>query len=304
MSLELKKLTDNLYVIPGLNKGRFPFAHSFLVRDDLCVLIDTGCGLEALREIRESFPLDLIINSHGHADHCSGNWLFPDIPLYAPIEGADSHGRLGPLSQRFLGSNNLCDRWQDWIRGMMGFVDRSPTNFFSEGHVFDFGKLKLKAIHTPGHTCDHYCFVEEDNNILLSFDIDLTAFGPWYGNPESNLNDFRRSIEIVRNLAPRMIASSHLLPISSGIKEALKVYTAVLDKREKKIAKLISPGIDKVGLVNAAPIYQRHTQEPELFRFFEGRMIDLHLEELIGKQEVRLEKGQYYLVNRSLNPLG
>ncbi len=295
MSLELKRLSENLYLVVGQNKGRFPSAHSFLVKDRLCALIDSGCGFEVLRKIRESFSVDMVINSHGHPDHSSGNWLFPDIPLYAPREGEGSHGRLLPLSHRFFGEGPLADHWQQWIQQTMGFIDREATDFFSDGHVFDFGRLKLRAIHTPGHTLDHYCLFEPESRILLSFDIDLTSFGPWYGNLESNLSKFRRSIDTVRNLEPRLIASSHLLPLSRGIKRALQDYVSVLDTRRRKIFELVSIGAERSDLVDAAPIYRNHAYEPELFRFFERRMIDLHLEELAAEGFIRNTNGKYCL---------
>ncbi len=299
MSLELKRLSENLYLVVGQNKGRFPSAHSFLVKDRLCALIDSGCGFEVLRKIRESFSVDMVINSHGHPDHSSGNWLFPDIPLYAPGQGEGSHGRLSPLSHRFFGEGPLADHWQQWIRQTMGFVDREATDFFSDGHVFDFGKLKLKAIHTPGHTRDHYCLFEPESRILLSFDIDLTSFGPWYGNLESNLSKFRLSIDTVRKLEPRLIASSHLLPLSHGIKRALQDYVSVLDTRRRKILKLISNGAERSDLVDAAPIYRHHVYEPELFRFFERRMIGLHLEELAAEGFIRNKNGKYCLTGQA-----
>jgi glyoxylase-like metal-dependent hydrolase (beta-lactamase superfamily II) len=295
MSLELKRLSENLYLVVGQNRGRFPSAHSFLVKDRLCALIDSGCGFEVLRKIRESFSVDMIVNSHGHPDHSSGNWLFPDIPLYVPKQGEGSHGRLSLLSHRFFGEGPLADHWQQWIRETMGFVDREATHFFSDGHVFDFGRLKLKAIHTPGHTRDHYCLFEPESRILLSFDLDLTSFGPWYGNLESNLSKVRRSIETVRNLEPRLIASSHLLPLSQGIKRALQDYVSVLDMRRRAILELVSNGAERSDLVDAAPIYMQHVYEPELFRFFEGRMIDLHLEELAAEGFIRNENGKYSL---------
>ncbi len=304
MSLELIHLSETLSMVVGENRGRFPSSHAFLVQDKVCALIDSGCGFDVLRRIKESFSVDLVINSHGHPDHSSGNWLFPDIPLYAPQEGAESHGRLVPLSHRFLGQGPLADHWQIWIREVTGFEDRAPTAFFSHGHVFDFGRLKLQAYHTPGHTCDHYCLFEPNDRILLSFDIDFTKFGPWYGNLESNLSQFRRSLEIVRGLEPKLIASSHRLPISEGIDRGCQNYANVLDRRREAIIDLISRGADKEGLEKAAPIYGRHPFAPEQLRFFEARMIDLHLQELVTDGVIRLQDGKYHLTSSDASMTG
>ena len=289
MEPKLIPLTDHLFQVVGRNQGRFPFSHSFLVLDNTQALIDTGCGPEMLEQIRDSYRIDLIINSHGHPDHAAGNWLFPDVPVHAPAEGADSHGRLVPLSRRFFGPGPLADRWRRWISEEMGFRDQAPTVFYGHGQVFDFGHLRLQAIHTPGHTRDHYCFFQPEHKILLSFDIDATPFGPWYGNRESSLMDFRKSIELVRSVDASVLASSHLDVLREGVDEALEKYARVLDNRTKAILNLLDRGVSLTELVDAKPIYGRHPYVPDLLRWFEQRMIELHIEELVEQGLVTRE---------------
>jgi glyoxylase-like metal-dependent hydrolase (beta-lactamase superfamily II) len=289
MELKLVPVTDCLFQVVGRHQGRFPSSHSFLVLDNITALIDTGCGLELLERIREVYRLDLIINSHGHPDHSSGNWLFPNVSLHAPMEGADSHGMLVPLSHRLVEPGPLAERWRRWVGDTMGFRDRAPTAFYEHGHVFDFGNLKLQAIHTPGHTRDHYCFFQPEQKILLSSDIDVTPFGPWYGHRESSLADFRRSIALVRALEPKVLASSHLDVLEDGIDEALVRYARVLDQRNGAILNLLNGSASLTELGDAAPIYGHHPYAPELLRYWEARMIELHLEELAERGLVTRE---------------
>jgi len=281
MAFETSRLTDNLFVILGKHQGRFPMSHSFLVRDEISALIDTGCGFELLAEIREAYKIDIIINSHGHPDHSAGNRVFPDASLHVPRMGAESHGRLVPLSRRFFPNEAQAEWWRCWIRETMGFEDREPTDFFDDGHVFDFGHIKLQAIHTPGHTIDHFCFMELENRILLTFDIDLTPFGPWYGNLESSLKDFRSAITKVRDLRPRVISSSHNVPVFDGISEHLDRYEGVMDKRTQVIKEMLKSGASRSDIIKAAPIYGCHKYAREVLPLFEARMVDLHLEEML-----------------------
>lgn len=289
MSVETYKLTDNLFVVKGRRKGHFPMSHSFLVKDEISALIDTGCGLDLLAEIKDTFEIDMIINSHGHPDHSAGNWLFPDTPLYVPEMGAESHGRLELLSLRFFPDEPLAKMWRGWIRKTMGFRDKEPTHFFNNNHVFDFGNSKLQAIHTPGHTKDHFCLLDVGNDILLTFDIDLTPFGPWYGNPESSLKEFRSAIESVRNLRPRVVASSHGVPEFDSIGERLKVYENVMDDRAKTIKEIVKDGATRSDIIKAKPIYGYHPYAREILLLFETRMIDLHLEEMIETGMIKVE---------------
>jgi len=290
MDFELIPITKRLNLVVGFNRGRFPSGHAFLVKDEVCALIDSGCGIEIMENVRDAFPIDLIINSHGHPDHCAGNWLWPDVPLYAPQEGMGTHGRLSKLARRFFGDSPLADMWPEWIRKMMGFQDRAATHFFGNGHVFDFGDLKLHAVHTPGHTADHYCFLEPKNGILLSFDIDLTPFGPWYGNLESDLTQLRQSLAAVQLLEPKTIATSHSEIFQEDMGGALQSYAAVLDARNDAILRLIKDGVaTRNSLIESAPIYGRYPYVPHLLRWFEGRMLDLHVEEMIVDGRIRRE---------------
>ena len=293
--LELVPLTDTLSLVPGDNGGRFPCSHSFYVRDDVRALIDTGAGMERLREFRDEYPVDVVINSHGHPDHTSGNWLWPDVPLHAPAEGAETHGRLDRLSHRFAEPGPLAQSWRAIISRITGFRDREPTDLFSDGHVFDFGHLRLTAVHTPGHTADHYCFFHERDGLLLSFDIDLTTFGPWYGHRESDLPLMRASLDVTRALQARVIASSHRDPIegTDAVRAALDDYVEVLTRREARILELLASGATLGDLVSASPIYGDTSLSPEILGYWEGLMIEEHLAELTGRGIVRSDGGRY-----------
>ena len=297
MSVELVRLTDHLFVIPGVNGGRFPGALSFYVQDDVRALIDTGCGIDVLKQLKSEYDVDLVINSHGHPDHSAGNWVFGDRPLWAPIEGADSHGRAELLSERLAEPGALAKTWRAYVRDTMGFGDSQPTDYFQNGHRFHFGKLTLEAVHTPGHTRDHYCFFDERNGLLLTFDIDLTSFGPYYGHRESDIGQFRDSLDKVRRLRPKTVAPSHREPVSGpDIGPALNRYEAVFDRRSRKILGLITDGATMDELVELSPIYGGVPYAPELIRYWEGRMIEKHLDDMIGRGLVKKDGDKFIAV--------
>lgn len=62
--------------------------------------------------------------------------------------------------------------------------------------------------------------------------------------------------------------------------EVLKIYESVFDRRRKVILNLVEQGLTRAELVRSAPIYGTHPYETEILKYFEARMIDLHLEEL------------------------
>jgi glyoxylase-like metal-dependent hydrolase (beta-lactamase superfamily II) len=74
----------------------------------------------------------------------------------------------------------------------------------------DFGSTKLRVVFTPGHSPGHCGFFDEKNGILISGDIDLCAFGPWYGSKRCSVDDFINSIRRCMELEPRLVVSAHM----------------------------------------------------------------------------------------------
>ena len=275
-----QKITEHIYLIPGENKGRFPFSHSVLIIDDETVLIDTGCGIDTLKHLREEYEIDYVINSHTHIDHIAGNWVFQDKPLIVPEEGFASRGSLVKLSQRFV-NEQLAPLWIKFAKEVLKVQDCKPTSSYNAQTTFSFGEVKLKPIYTPGHTIDHYCFLEENEEILFSFDYDLTSF-PWYGHqlPESNLPVFRSSVKMLKGLSPKIVVSSHKGIITEDIDARFDAFYKQLDKRNERILSLLGREKTIEQLVDQAPIYGKFPYVEQLLRYWEASMITKHLEEL------------------------
>jgi glyoxylase-like metal-dependent hydrolase (beta-lactamase superfamily II) len=288
----LIEIAPSISLVEGEKRGQFPFSHSVLIRDEAAVLIDTGCGIERLQRLRQEYPPDLIINSHAHPDHIPGNWLFTDLPLLVPRESFDYCGRIQEMSERFTGSEAMAQKWREYIREATAFKDSLPTDQYEEGYRFSFGSVELLAIHCPGHTMDSYCFLEPRLGILFSFDIDLSPFGPWYGHPDSDINQFEASIRRVRDMQPRMVVSSHMGIISDGIEERLQAYLDVFHQRDSRILEFLSQQRRLEEMVGQPLIYRDYPYAPELLRLWDRNMLQKHLDSLVERGLVRkTEKG-------------
>jgi glyoxylase-like metal-dependent hydrolase (beta-lactamase superfamily II) len=296
MNSDIQDITKNLFLIVGENNGRFPWSHSFLIQDAKNVIIDTGCGIETLLRIEKNTKIDFTINSHCHPDHSAGNWVFENTPLHVPQIGAESHGRKDLLSERLAEPGKLAGIWQKYVTEQLRFQDKAPTNFYSDGDIFNFGHCRLQAIHTPGHTADHFCFFEPEHEVLLCFDLDMTSFGPWYGHRESNLDQLRSSLKKIRQLAPKILASSHRDIITENIPQEIDRFEAVLDFREEKLFSLMEKGISFHQLVDLSPIYGGRPYQQELLTYWEGEMIKKHLEEMTAKGLIHKKDNNYFSI--------
>lgn len=293
--LDLVPLSDKLFLVTAPNQGRFPFSYSFLIKGENTALIDTGCGLDLCRALRDEFAIDAVYNSHAHPDHISGNFIFKGIDLLVPDVLSEQTGTLDILAARLMKGNlEVADFWKGFVKKFTGIQDYEATGVFSDGEVLDFGGITLQAIHCPGHLADHFCFWEPENKILMSFDIDMTSFGPFYGNPEADINDFRESMDKIIALEPEVVASSHKPPVTENAVQALIEFKSLLDRNEKAVLDALDSPKSFEEILAEKPLYKKYFPGGELlYAFFEGNMISSHLDELQSQGRVALVDGKY-----------
>lgn len=297
-------IVPGMSLLPGQNGGRFPFSHSVLLDDDGgSILIDAGCGLDTLRSLRQGCPPSLVIASHCHVDHVGGCYLFAGTPLAAPAQSAATFGRLDLLAERLVEPGPLVPEWLAYVRQATGMQDVAPTDLYDHGRVFRAGRLSLVAVHTPGHTVDHMCLWEPDHRVLLSFDIDLTRFGPWYGHRESDIEVFKQSVRRVMDLKPRIIVSSHKGVVTTGIQAGLQRFLDVFDERDRRIVALLDRPRSLAELTEAAPIYGGFPYAGRVLRYWEQQMIGKHLQELESQGQVERVGEQFVRRSDPRRPL-
>ncbi len=285
MLKRLQRISNNIYLVHGKNNGKFPFSHSILIfnKQKESVLIDTGCGIEKLHQLKDHFHIYRIINSHTHPDHSAGNWLFQEDveSIEVPLQGFNTSGNILLLSERFTVPGEIAKMWRDNVPVIMGMKDCKPTHSFHSNTEIAIGDKILIPIHTPGHTIDHYCFYEPNDKILFSFDIDLTSFGPWYGHHESSINMFKSSIKRISELDIKILVSSHRTIVTENIYEQLERFYRKFEERTEKIRALLQKGILSIDqLIEKKPIYGSFPYAEPLLRFWEGEMIRKHITEI------------------------
>jgi glyoxylase-like metal-dependent hydrolase (beta-lactamase superfamily II) len=205
-----------------------PHVCSYLVIGDRrAVLVDSGMGIGDIRAVVEHLTDHdvLVVNTHHHWDHVGGNQRFTDVAIHET--GAELLGREVPaerlaaymafvrqLLERFGGFRDLDDRFFSFLTEETtprplpeGFdplswriVPSVPTRLLREGDRIDLGDRSLRVLHTPGHTPDSICLLDERNGLL--FGGDTYSSGPIYAHmPDSDLEAFTRSTARVAGLA-------------------------------------------------------------------------------------------------------
>ena len=183
------------------------------------VLIDTGLGIAPIRPLAESLvrvPIS-VLNTHAHFDHIGGNREFPGAAIHpagrAKLQQGVPQERLTAYlayTRRLIAA---ADKYREMDRAYFfllddgsnprplpsAFEDREwwigpsdATPSLVDGHAIDLGGRVLRVIHTPGHSPDSVCLVDDDAGILFAGDTINT--GPIYAHlPDSDIGDFASS---------------------------------------------------------------------------------------------------------------
>ncbi len=278
MDGSLLELARGIYLVRAENDGRFPFSYSFLLKGKQNILIDAGAGKEVLKNLLEEVGIDLILISHPHGDHFAHLSVLPDIPVVVPRMRWETVRSFDLLGKRFIPDDNAVRKvWRTFMETVLTAKPFEPEGTYREGDTFSTGDHELVAISTPGHTADHFSFLEVRSGTVFAGDIDLTPFGPWYGHEESAIEDFLFSLERLKNLKGKILTTSHFSAVAAPYEEQLDRYGEHIGRRDEAIRSLYDRGLSLDEMVAHSPIYNGHPHLPELLAYFEKVMIKKHL---------------------------
>ncbi|MEE8165056.1 MAG: MBL fold metallo-hydrolase, partial [Myxococcota bacterium] len=226
------KLTDRVSVLMGSKNGAYPSGNSLLVRGTSeTVLIDPS--IEVVARGGAPTPVDAVINSHSHEDHISGNGLFRDARVHVHTADLPGVQSLDGLMSIYGLEGSTREAFARVVVEEFHFEPRPDAEGFSDGHVFELGGGTVEAVHLPGHTRGHSGFRISESVFFLS-DIDLTGFGPYYGDAWSDLDDFESSLRRVRDEQADYYVTSHHKGVIQGrarFLELIDAFAAVIGRR-------------------------------------------------------------------------
>ncbi|MBM3253863.1 MAG: MBL fold metallo-hydrolase [Candidatus Omnitrophica bacterium] len=144
-----------------------------------CIIIDPGSDYENIKAILDKNKLipRFIINTHGHIDHIGANGNFK-IPIF--IHRLDS---------------NFLDNPEKSLSLFFGNSKTSPKSSrqLEDNDIVELRDLKVKVIHTPGHTLGSICL--KIDSILFTGD---TLFFEGIGRTDFPESDEKKLIKSIR----------------------------------------------------------------------------------------------------------
>ena len=161
------------------------------------MLIDAANEHEKLLELCQGLGVRRVVETHGHWDHIQAVPAIRDAGYEVAVTAADA--------------------------GMLPSYDL----LLEDDAVLEVGRLRVRTIHTPGHTPGSMCFLVEGAPLLFSGDT-LFPGGP--GNTSNAYGNFPEIIEsIERRLFAALAADTLVLP-GHGLDTTLAAEEPHLDE--------------------------------------------------------------------------
>ncbi|MDQ6692075.1 MAG: MBL fold metallo-hydrolase, partial [Candidatus Dormibacteraeota bacterium] len=227
--------------------------------DPVAVVVDPGPDddrhLDAIARSLGTAPIGLILVTHSHPDH---------LPLAARL-GERQHSR----------------------------VLRHPE--LSDGDVLQVGKVTLRALFTPGHASDHFCFVQEEDGAVFTGDLVLGRGSTMITYPDGDMAAYLRSLSRLIELRPRILFPGHFDPVEDP-QPKLEGYLAHRLEREGQVVDALASGPATPAELTAR-VYGSEVSGEALLRAAE-MTLQAHLKKLVDEGRVRQSGPVYSLAAR------
>jgi glyoxylase-like metal-dependent hydrolase (beta-lactamase superfamily II) len=291
------RIGPHVTVLGGFRSGKYPHGNSLLVEgSEESLIIDPSLSLSA----RGSLPqVDRVINSHCHEDHIAGNYLFPSAPWLVHESDLLGLRSLDGMMTIYGYPGPADDYFRKALVDVYHYQPRADAEGFADARVFDLGGVTVRVIHTPGHTRGHCCLAIEPDGVLYLGDIDLTSFGPYYGDAWSSLVDFERTLAAVGGLEARHYATFHHIGVVDGplaFRARLDRFTEVIGVRERRLVEFLGEPRTLDEIVSHRFVY-RPGDAVSYADAVEVRSMSQHLDRLIAGGRVREVDARRYLAS-------
>ncbi|MCE9622415.1 MAG: MBL fold metallo-hydrolase [Actinomycetia bacterium] len=295
---DTRQLGPCVTVLFGKDQGKYPDGNSVLVRGSSgSLLIDPS---QTVHAASPALHVDQVLLTHAHEDHAAG--------LSAVQSSAISvHQRDLAALQSVAGLMALYGLPSDRIPAMTDFVTERfhylgwpNATGFEDGATWDLGGAVVRAIAAPGHTGGHCLLSIEQANgptVVVTGDIDLSSFGPYYGDAGSSLEEFEATLRMLPTVAADHYVTFHHKGVVDDHDEfvaAVAAFSEAIARREAALLGLLEPPRTLEQLVEIGIVYRPGTRPPLFGDSVEKRSIQQHLDRLLADDAIASDGREYW----------
>jgi glyoxylase-like metal-dependent hydrolase (beta-lactamase superfamily II) len=281
----------------GEKTGKYPDGNQVLVSgSDSRAAFDTPLVANRIGPGFEE--VDLVILGHVHEDHMAGLHLVPRARVQVHEADLAAAQSWEGLERHYGYPEAVLKAMKTVVERDFYYCPRPDAIGYRDGEIWELGGgVRVSAHHMPGHTAGHSVLVVENEGIAFLGDIDLSGFGPYYGDACSSLADFRRTLAAVAQLdASTWITSHHrgVVTDRADFTAALARFAAKIDERADRLLAFVrDEPLSLDELVRRRLLYPASYSAPYA-ESAERRTIELHLHELVADGRVRALEGERF----------
>jgi glyoxylase-like metal-dependent hydrolase (beta-lactamase superfamily II) len=184
----------------------------------------------------------------------TNTWILGDRPSVVIDPGPNDAGHILAILDEAgeIGAILLTHRHPDHAPGAGRLANASgaPVHAFrpepgerplAEGEVLEAGQVRIRTVHTPGHTPDHVAYLVEPDHLLFTGDMVLGRGTSVVDPPEGNMAAYVRSLHRMLDLGPQAIYPGHG-PVIFTPKGKLEYYLRHRAEREREILAALGEG--------------------------------------------------------------
>jgi glyoxylase-like metal-dependent hydrolase (beta-lactamase superfamily II) len=242
----LIKISEDIYRLVV----RYPFGmfemNSFLFKGkNGFTIVDTGSESKESIELWEKtlssgMKIEKLVLTHAHPDHIGLAGWFQEthqVPVF-----------ISSLGYKEINNRRKNER-PNWIHSFLkshGSPEIHPNLGNSEAAAFEFepdglfenqqsimlGNETYETIWTPGHSFDHFCFYNQNQQVMLTGDHVLAGLSPivalWSEKDENPIKDNYASLEKLKAYSTKLALPGHgelIYDLNDRIEEMIKSHT-------------------------------------------------------------------------------
>jgi glyoxylase-like metal-dependent hydrolase (beta-lactamase superfamily II) len=195
--------------IKVFERGWLSSNNILLVGPDQAALVDSGYATHAeqtvalVRRNLGGRPLDLLLNTHLHSDHCGGNAAlqreFPALRTMIPPGQADEVARWDTVALTYATTGQVCERFRF-------------DSLLEPGGEVQLGASLWQIHAAPGHDPHSVILFEPASRVLASADaLWQNGFGVVFPELEGNsaFDQVGATLDLIERLQPRWVIPGH-----------------------------------------------------------------------------------------------
>jgi len=238
--MQRERVTEDVYVF--ISDLYAEVGATVIVTEEGAVVVDTAPFPQETQQIREfalrNCPQGIryLINTHHHADHIYGSYLFPEAELISHRQCREILLKIGQQSLEVAKAQTPA---------LAPVELRIPQLVFETEMLLRLGEKTIHLMHAPGHTPDGIVVHIREDKVLVASDV----MTPVPLIVRGDRKELIRSLKRIKTLSLENVIQGHGGVLLRGeIDETVDSSVAYVQAIEKRVQAIVDKGLPKTAV--------------------------------------------------------